>query len=160
VDHGRCRCRPWSSAPQTVAILAGRLADLSRNCHQFVEFLSGWRPCLAALEGEFQLAGRLCSGIRTGGFRPIIKSGVLVECQNAAYWSLLNSAARLVRAVRPYFQVVLSNPRASCPGQRWGAKILRRVAKVQPVRAMDSIHHREDHQGRLPAKVMANQIDH
>jgi len=33
-------------------------------------------------------------------------------------------------------------------------------AKVQPVRAVDPIHHGEYHQGCLPAEVMAYQVHH
>ena len=48
--------------------------------------------------------------------------------------------------------------RAGRSCQRWSAQSLRRVAEVQAVRVVNSIHYREGHQCRLPAKMMAYQI--
>ena len=54
----------------------------------------------------------------------------------------------------------VSRSRAGRSCQLCGARDFCVPAKVQPVRAVDPIHHREYDQGRLPAEVMAYQVHH
>jgi len=80
--------------------------------------------------------------------------------KKVAFWL----TSRTPPLITQYFQAQsrprFSHPRAGCSNQGRGAQTFRRMAKVQPVRAMDSIHHGEDHQRCLPAKVVAYHVHH